>query len=250
MRGQPVAAARPEASAPLLAVRDLTVAYGRVRVVHGIDFDVASGEIVVLLGANGAGKTSTLRAVSGMIPSQGRVELAGETIRGRSADRILRRGIAHVPQGRGTFPDLTVAENLVVGAFIRKDRARVDAEMEEWFEFFPRLAERRRQKAGSMSGGEQQMLAIARAMMSDPRLLLLDEPSLGLSRRITEEVFERLAHLNASRGTAVVVVEQNADLALEIGHRAYVLESGELSLSGTAQQVRDDESVQRIYLGY
>ncbi len=233
----------------LLEARALTGGYGPVQVLRGLDFHVDAGEVVVILGANGAGKTTTLRALSGMIPARGEVVFDGRSIIGRRPEAIVRFGIAHVPQGRGTIADLTVEENLRVGAIIRRDR-EVGADIDRWYEMFPRLAERRDQAAGSMSGGEQQMLAIARALMCRPRLLLLDEPSLGLAPLVTREVFERLAHVNRELGTTVLVVEQNANLALEIADRGYVLEAGLIAASGRADELASDESVRKAYLGY
>jgi branched-chain amino acid transport system ATP-binding protein len=233
----------------LLRVRDLVAGYGPVRVLHGLEFELAEGEVVVILGANGAGKTTTLRAVCGMIPVKGTVELAGSSIANRKVEELVRAGIAHVPQGRGTIADLTVEENLRVGAFVRRDR-EIDADIERWYETFPRLAERRDQAAGSMSGGEQQMLAIARALMSRPRLLLLDEPSLGLAPLVTRELFHHLSEINREMGTSMLVVEQNANLALEIASRGYVLEAGQIATSGTSTELMRDEAVRRAYLGY
>jgi branched-chain amino acid transport system ATP-binding protein len=218
-------------------------------VLHGVTFHVSEGEVVVVLGANGAGKTTTLRAICQMINTRGRVELEGASLTGRSTTTVVRRGVAHVPQGRGTFPELSVRDNLEVGAYVRKDRD-VAADIDRWFEAFPRLAERRTQLAGSLSGGEQQMLAIARALMGRPRLLLLDEPSLGLAPIIVQDLFRRLGALNAEQGITMLVVEQNANLAFEIAHRAYVLEAGQIALSGTAEELRNDEAVRRAYLGY
>jgi branched-chain amino acid transport system ATP-binding protein len=218
-------------------------------VLHGVSFDVNLGEVVVILGANGAGKTTTLRAICQMINTRGRVELDGVSLAGRSTTSVVRRGLAHVPQGRGTFPELTVRDNLEVGAYVRKDK-EITEDIERWFEAFPRLAERRTQQAGSLSGGEQQMLAIARALMGRPRLLLLDEPSLGLAPIIVQDLFRRLGALNAEQGITMLVVEQNANLAFEIAHRAYVLETGQIALSGTSEELRNDEAVRRAYLGY
>jgi branched-chain amino acid transport system ATP-binding protein len=232
----------------LLQVRDLRAGYGIVEVLFGIDLEVDAGELVVVLGANGSGKTTTLRAISGMIPARGSVVLDGEEVLGRRPDQLLARGMAHVPQGRGTITELTVEENLRVGAYMRTD-AQVEPDLESWFEAFPRLGERRRQLAGSMSGGEQQMLAIARAFMSRPRMLLLDEPSLGLAPLVTREVFDRLRDVTAETGTAVLLVEQNANLALEFAARAYVLEAGEIVATGTATELQSDETVQKAYLG-
>jgi branched-chain amino acid transport system ATP-binding protein len=233
----------------LLKVEDLWAGYGPVQVLHGVSFDVNLGEVVVILGANGAGKTTTLRAVCQMINTRGRVELEGVSLVGRSTTSVVRRGLAHVPQGRGTFPELTVRDNLEVGAYVRKDK-EIAADIERWFEAFPRLAERRTQQAGSLSGGEQQMLAIARALMGRPRLLLLDEPSLGLAPIIVQDLFRRLGALNAEQGITMLIVEQNANLAFEIAHRAYVLETGQIALSGTSEELRNDEAVRRAYLGY
>jgi branched-chain amino acid transport system ATP-binding protein len=233
----------------LLKVEDLWAGYGPVQVLHGVSFDVNLGEVVVILGANGAGKTTTLRAICQMINTRGRVELDGASLVGRSTTSVVRRGLAHVPQGRGTFPELTVRDNLEVGAYVRKDK-EIAEDIERWFEAFPRLAERRTQQAGSLSGGEQQMLAIARALMGRPRLLLLDEPSLGLAPIIVQDLFRRLGALNAEQGITMLVVEQNANLAFEIAHRAYVLETGQIALSGTSEELRNDEAVRRAYLGY
>ena len=233
----------------LLNVEDLWAGYGPVQVLHGITFEVKEGEVVVILGANGAGKTTTLRAVCQMINTRGKVELDGSLLTGKSTTTVVRRGVAHVPQGRGTFPELSVRDNLEVGAYVRKDK-EIDADIERWFDAFPRLADRRTQQAGSLSGGEQQMLAIARALMGRPRLLLLDEPSLGLAPIIVQDLFRRLGALNAEQGITMLVVEQNANLAFEIAHRAYVLEAGQIALSGTSEELRNDEAVRRAYLGY
>ncbi len=232
----------------MLAVSDLHAGYGTLEVIHALDFEVESGEVVVILGANGAGKTTTLRALSGLLPRRGEVQFDGHDISGAAADEIVRLGIAQVPQGRGTFDDLTVDENLAVGAYTRRDD-EVGDDRSYWFDAFPRLAERRGQKAGSLSGGEQQMLAIARALMSRPQLLLCDEPSLGLAPIITQELFRRLAELSRDTGIAILLVEQNANLALEIASRAYVLETGRLVASGTAQELRDDDTIRQAYLG-
>ena len=233
---------------PLLEVEDLEAGYGPVQVLRGMSFTVDAGETVVILGANGAGKTTTIRAISGMIDTKGSVIVDGKSVGGKKPEDIVRRGVAHVPQGRGTFVDLTVEENLRLGAFTRKD-ADVAADMDHWFEVFPRLKERRDQVAGGMSGGEQQMLAIARAAMSRPRLLLLDEPSLGLAPLVTQELFRRLQVLNVEQGTALLVVEQNANLALSIAERGYVLEAGLIVAQGTAAELQADESVRKAYLG-
>jgi branched-chain amino acid transport system ATP-binding protein len=232
----------------LLAVRDLRAGYGPVRVLHGVDLDVDRGEVVVILGANGSGKTTTLRALSGMIPAEGSMVFDGKEMLGAKPEHLVRRGVAHVPQGRGTFAELTVLENLRVGGFTRPD-SEVAEDLDRWFEVFPRLRERSDQLAGSMSGGEQQMLAIARALMARPDLLLLDEPSLGLAPLVTRELFDQIRDVNARLGTTVLVVEQNANLALAIADRGYVLETGSIVLSGTADELRNDEAVRRAYLG-
>ena len=232
-----------------LEVRGLKAAYGDIGVLHGIDFSVDEGQIAVILGANGAGKTTTLRALCAMVSTEGSVKLAGEELAGRSTADIVRRGVAHVPQGRGTFPGLSVEENLLAGAFTRSD-AGVRADMERWYGTFPVLGERRAQAAGSLSGGEQQMLAVARALMLRPSLLLLDEPSLGLAPMITRALFEQLTAINADAGTTMVVVEQNAALALAAADVAYVLEAGVVALSGPADKLAEDANVRRAYLGY
>ena len=233
----------------LLEVAGLHAGYGPVEVLHGLDFTVGDGEIVVILGANGAGKTTTIRAVSGTIHRRGSIVYDGQDIGRLAADAIVVAGIAQVPQGRGTFVDLSVEDNLRVGAITRKDGA-VDEDVDRWFEVFPRLGERRGQKAGSLSGGEQQMLAIARAVMSKPRLLLCDEPSLGLAPLIVEELFRMLQRLNAEQGMSILLVEQNANLAMDIANRVYVLETGRIAATGDAATMRDDDSIRKVYLGY
>lgn len=231
----------------VLNIENLVAGYGHFTALHGISLQVNSGEMVALIGANGAGKSTTLRAISGMIKATGTVEIDGRSIVGKSPEQVVRAGIAHSPEGRGTFNRLSVRDNLRVGAATRRDRD-IDHDIDEWFEFFPRLGERRNQQAGSMSGGEQQMLALARAMMARPSLLLLDEPSLGLAPNLTELMFERLVEINSTRGTAMLVVEQNANLALKSTHRAYVLETGEISTSGLSHELQNDESIRRAYL--
>lgn len=232
----------------LLEVEDLRCGYGIVEVLFGISLEVDEGELVVVLGANGAGKTTTLRAISGMLDAKGSVRLDGEEALGRRTDQLLAAGMAHVPEGRGSIGALTVEENLRVGAYQRSD-GEVDQDVEMWLGAFPRLGERRTQQAGSMSGGEQQMLAIARAFMSRPRLLLLDEPSQGLAPLVTREVFDRLREVTAETGTAVLLVEQNANLALDFAARAYVLEAGTIVVSGAAADLQHDEAIQKAYLG-
>ena len=236
-------------STPLLEVSDLHSGYGAVRVLHGLDFSVAAGEVVVILGANGSGKTTTLRAVSGMLPRSGSVSWKGQSIANATPEALVRKGICHVPQGRGTLGDLTVEENLLVGAITRKDKSAIAADVRTWYDIFPRLHERRERPAAGLSGGEQQMLAIARALMGSPELLLLDEPSLGLAPLITQELFGRLSEINAQSGTAMLIVEQNADLALAIAQRGYVLEAGALVAQGTAKDLANDDRVRQAYLG-
>jgi branched-chain amino acid transport system ATP-binding protein len=234
----------------LLEARDLHASYGEVEALHGIDFRVDRGEAIVIIGANGAGKTTTLRAICQRVKTKGALELDGASIAGKRTSAIIRAGVAVVPQGRGTLTDLSVEDNLLAGAYVRNDRAGVAADLDEWFETFPRLRLRRHQAAGSLSGGEQQMLAIARALMSRPRLLLLDEPSLGLAPVLVDQLFAVLREINESRGVAMVIVEQNVSLALELASRAYLLDAGEIVLSGTAAELQADDAVARAYLGY
>jgi len=232
----------------LLEVRGLRARYGPVEVLRGIDFSVDDGEVVVILGANGSGKTTTLRALTGMVETTGDVTFDGRSIEGARPEQVARAGVAHVPQGRGTVTDLTVEENLRLGAYTRKDK-EVAEDISRWYEVFPRLAERRQQQAGGMSGGEQQMLAIARAMMARPRLVLLDEPSLGLAPIITQGLFRTLGEMNRDLGIAMLVVEQNATLALAIATRGYVLETGEIVVEGTAAELAGNDDVRKAYLG-
>jgi branched-chain amino acid transport system ATP-binding protein len=234
----------------LLEVKELRAAYGPVAVLHGVDFAIPEHDIVVLLGANGAGKTTTLRALSGMLPATGAVTLDGQSLMGLSADRVCALGIAHVPQGRGTFNELTVEENLEVGAYLRNDKDAVRGDIAEWFEVFPVLGQRRTQVAGQLSGGEQQMLAVARALMSRPRLLLLDEPSLGLAPLVTRGLFDELSHINRESGTTMFIVEQNANLALDVAKYAYVLEAGTIALHGPASELAAHDDVRKAYLGF
>ncbi|KOS57671.1 ABC transporter ATP-binding protein [Rhodococcus rhodochrous] len=233
----------------LLSVQGLFAWYGSAEVLHGIEFQAEKGVVTVVLGANGAGKTTILRALCGMVRTRGRIEFDGQDIAGMRTDRIARLGIAHVPQGRGTFGDLTVEENLRIGGYAAAV-ADTDRAIEQWYDFFPRLRERRRQQAGGLSGGEQQMLAIARALVAAPRLLLLDEPSLGLAPRITQEVFRALSRINAETGTTILVVEQNAHLALDIGSSAVLVDAGRIVAQRPAAGLAHDESVRRAYLGY
>jgi branched-chain amino acid transport system ATP-binding protein len=234
----------------LLTLENVSGGYGQVQVLHDIDLTVQEGHVAVVLGANGAGKTTTLRAICGMVNVRGNIVFEGRSLVGRSPEAVSRLGIAHVPQGRGTFSELTVDENMRIGAINRKDNREINADLERWYSVFPRLGERRRQEAGSMSGGEQQMLALARAMMARPRLLLLDEPSLGLAPLVTRELFAQLGELNREQGMTILVVEQNANLALDIGHWGYVLEAGRIAVQADAHRLHDDESVRKAYLGF
>ena len=231
----------------ILEIRDLQVHYGGIEAVRGISLDVPEGEIVTLIGANGAGKSSTLRAIAGLVkPSAGKISFLDEDITGMDSSLIVSKGITLVPEGRRIFPDMTVLENLKIGAYLRKDDLTEDL---NWvFDLFPRLKERYHQAAGTMSGGEQQMLAISRGLMSKPKLLMLDEPSLGLAPIIVEEIFEMITKVRAS-GTTVLLIEQNASLALQISDYAYALELGRVSLSGTGRELLESEDVKKIYLG-
>ena len=234
----------------LLEVEGLRAGYGPVQALHGIDLTVEEGAVVAILGPNGAGKTTTLRALTGTARSSGRIIFAGRSLVGLATERVVRLGVAHVPEGRGTFPALTVEENLRLGAWTRRDARGVRADLDRWYAVFPRLAERRRQVAGSLSGGEQQMLAIARALMLRPRLLLLDEPSLGLAPTVTRELFRVLSQVKQEGRTTMLLVEQNANLALELADHAYVLEAGRMVLSGPASELRANDRVRGAYLGY
>jgi branched-chain amino acid transport system ATP-binding protein len=233
----------------LLEVVDLKAAYGQTNVLHGISFVVDEGEVTTLLGANGAGKTTTLRAICGMVRTEGEIRYAGERIEGKATEDIVRRKIGHVPDGRGTFMELTVEENMKLGAYTRKDRG-VREDFERMFDYFPRLKERYKQQAGTLSGGEQQMLAIARALLLRPKLLLLDEPSFGLAPLIVRDIFEILGRIRQEEQVSVLVVEQNANLALALATRAYLLETGRIVISGNAADIRNDETLRRSYLGY
>jgi branched-chain amino acid transport system ATP-binding protein len=233
----------------MLALHDVHASYGPVAAIRGIDLEVRAGELVCLIGANGAGKSSTLRAISGLlVPARGRIVFERSEIQRAAPDDILKAGIAHCPEGRRVFPYLTVEENLAMGAYVRRDTKAVADDVERMCAHFPILAERRRQAAGTLSGGEQQMLAIARALMSRPRLLLLDEPSLGLAPTVVETTFQIIADIRR-QGTTVLMVEQNAYLALGMADRAYVMETGRITLSGPARDLRDDDQVRRAYLG-
>jgi branched-chain amino acid transport system ATP-binding protein len=234
----------------LLDAEGLEASYGSTTVLHGIDFAVETGGITTILGANGAGKTTTLRAVCGMVKTAGAIRFDGQSIQGKATEDIVRLGIAHVPEGRGTFMALTVEENLRLGAYTRRDAASLAAEFERVYGYFPVLSERRRQVAGTLSGGEQQMLAVARALMSGPRLLLLDEPSLGLAPLVTREIFRIVRTINREAGVSVLLVEQNASIALDLADHAYLIETGRVVLSGPAGDLRKDEKIRRAYLGY
>ena len=234
----------------LLEVEGLRAGYGPVRALHGVDLAVQEGGVVAILGPNGAGKTTLLRALTGMVHTSGRVSFDGRSLAGLSTSTIARLGVAHVPEGRGTFPALTVEENLRLGAYTRRDAAGARADIDRWYRVFPQLAERRGQAAGNLSGGEQQRLAIARALLLRPRLLLLDEPSLGLAPMVTRELFAVLGLVQREQRTTMLLVEQNANLAFELADHAYVLEAGRTVLAGPAGQVRSDEDVRRAYLGY
>ena len=234
----------------ILEVRGLHAAYGPTRVLQGIDLDIPSGQVVALLGANGAGKTTTLRALCQMMVStEGRIMLAGQRIDGRSTEQIAKAGVGHVPDGRGTFLGLTTEENLRLGAYARASREGIDADMERVFGYFPRLRERRAQQAGTLSGGEQQMLAIGRALMGKPRLLLLDEPSFGLAPLIVKDIFSIMRRINKEERVSILLVEQNAKLALDLADSAYLLETGRIVLSGTAAEIRRNDAVRKAYLG-
>jgi branched-chain amino acid transport system ATP-binding protein len=236
--------------AALLEVSGLKAGYGAGLVLHGIDFALEEGGIAAILGANGAGKTSTLRALCNMIRTTGEIRLDGERIDGIATEDIVRRGVAHVPDGRGTFAHLTVEENLRLGAYTLGEKTALSDGLDTVYGYFPRLAERRRQQAGTLSGGEQQMLAISRALMLQPRLLLLDEPSFGLAPLIVEEIFAIMRQINQEQGVAILLVEQNAGLALALASHAYLLETGRLVISGPAAEISRDESIRRSYLGY
>jgi branched-chain amino acid transport system ATP-binding protein len=234
----------------LLEARGLCAFYGHIQVLFGLDLAVEEGGVTTLLGANGAGKTTTLRALCGMVRIRGDIRFAGRSLAGLATESIVRCGIAHVPQGRGTFSRQTVEENLEIGAMTRRDRAGIADDMARVYGYFPRLKERRRQQAGTLSGGEQQMLAVGRAMMLRPRLMLLDEPSFGLAPMLVEELFDILGRLNRRDGVSMLLVEQNAAIALELADHAYLIETGRLVMAGPAADVCGDEDIRRSYLGY
>jgi branched-chain amino acid transport system ATP-binding protein len=233
----------------LLEVEDLHVSYGAIRALHGISFHVEKGEIVTLIGANGAGKSTTLRTISGLLlADRGKILYDGTNITNVGADQIVRMGIVQVPEGRKIFAPLTVRENLEIGAFTRRDKREIEESMEFVFSIFPRLRERAEQMGGTLSGGEQQMLAVARALMAKPRLLLMDEPSMGLAPILVEEIFNIIQRIN-QEGVTILLVEQNAHMALSVAHRGYVLETGVIQMEGTAAELRDNPRVREAYLG-
>ncbi|MBC3876658.1 ABC transporter ATP-binding protein [Undibacterium sp. FT79W] len=235
----------------ILKISNLKVAYGGIKAVKGIDLEVNKGELITLIGANGAGKTTTLKAVTGTLPSctvEGDIFYLGKSIRGKNSFELVTNHLAMVPEGRGVFTRMTILENLMMGAFTRNDKAGIESDIDKWFSIFPRLKERSAQLAGTLSGGEQQMLAMARALMSHPELLLLDEPSMGLSPIMVEKIFEVIRNVSA-QGITILLVEQNAKLALQAAHRGYVMESGTITMNGNAKDMLDDPKVQAAYLG-
>jgi branched-chain amino acid transport system ATP-binding protein len=236
---------------PLLEISNLEVRYGGIQALHGLSLQVPKGSIVTLIGANGAGKSTTLRAISGLVsPSAGSIRFDGQEIAGKPAHAIVAQGLAHVPEGRLVFPELSVKENLMMGAYLRRDRNEIAADLEWVGEFFPRLRERIAQLAGTLSGGEQQMLAIGRALMGRPRCLMLDEPSLGIAPLLVETIFARLVDLNKERGLTLLLVEQNASLALRVSDYAYVLETGHIHLEGHSAELKNRPEIQAAYLGH
>lgn len=235
----------------VLKVSNLQVAYGGIKAVKGVDLEVNKGELITLIGANGAGKTTTLKAITGTLPSctvEGEIIYNGKSIKNMNSFELVKNHLAMVPEGRGVFTRMTIHENLMMGAYIRNDKAGIDVDIEKWFSVFPRLKERSAQLAGTLSGGEQQMLAMARALMSHPNLLLLDEPSMGLSPIMVEKIFEVIRNVSA-QGVTILLVEQNAKLALQAAHRAYVMDSGLITMSGNASDMLNDPKVQAAYLG-
>ncbi|MES2032507.1 MAG: ABC transporter ATP-binding protein [Pseudomonadota bacterium] len=234
----------------MLHVKDLRAYYGQVQALHGLEFELQEGSLTTLLGANGAGKTTTLRSICNMIRSTGSIEFEGKKLGNRSTESIVRLGIAHVPQGRGTFTTMTVEENLQLGAISRKDTKAIGDDIERMYAHFPVLKQRQTQQAGTLSGGEQQMLAVARALMLRPRLMLLDEPSFGLAPLIVRDLFKILGKINREDKVSILVVEQNAQLALELADKAYVIETGRIVMSGTADEIANNEDVRKSYLGY
>ncbi|WP_119421725.1 ABC transporter ATP-binding protein [Desertibaculum subflavum] len=236
--------------AKLLDVKGLRAGYGQTEVLHGLTFELEQGGITTILGANGAGKTTTLRAICGMVRVAGDIVFAGQAIAGKATEDIVRLGVAHVPDGRGTFVQLTTEENVRLGAYVRSDKGQVAADLDRVYHYFPRLKERRMQQAGTLSGGEQQMLAISRALMLSPKLLLLDEPSFGLAPLIVQEIYRILRDINTKEKVSMLLVEQNANIALGIADHAYLLETGNIVMSGTSDVIKNDETIRKSYLGY
>ena len=237
-------------SSTMLAIKDLRAYYGQIQALHGLEFSLNEGSVTTLLGANGAGKTTTLRAICNMIRSTGNIEFDGKSLSGVSTENVVRLGIAHVPQGRGTFTNMTVEENLQLGAISRGDTKNIPDDIERMYAHFPVLKQRHTQQAGTLSGGEQQMLAVARALMLRPRLMLLDEPSFGLAPLIVRDLFGILGKINREEKVTILVVEQNAQLALEIAQQAYVIETGRIVMSGSAKDIANNEDIRKSYLGY
>jgi branched-chain amino acid transport system ATP-binding protein len=236
--------------AKLLDVKGLRAGYGQTEVLHGLTFELEQGGITTILGANGAGKTTTLRAICGMVRVAGEVMFGGQSIAGKATEDIVRLGVAHVPDGRGTFVQLSTEENVRLGAYTRSDKGQVATDLERVYHYFPRLKERRAQQAGTLSGGEQQMLAISRALMLSPKLLLLDEPSFGLAPLIVQEIYRILRDINAKEKVSMLLVEQNANIALSVADHAYLLETGNIVMSGTSDVIKNDETIRKSYLGY
>ena len=234
----------------MLAIKDLRAYYGQVQALHGLEFSLNEGTVTTLLGANGAGKTTTLRAICNMVRSTGSIEFEGKPINGMTTENVVRLGIAHVPQGRGTFTNMTVEENLQLGAISRQDRRSIGSDIERMYAHFPVLKQRHTQQAGTLSGGEQQMLAVARALMLRPRLMLLDETSFGLAPLVVRDLFGILGKINREDKVTILVVEQNAQLALELAEQAFVIETGRIVMSGSAKEIADNEDIRKSYLGY
>ena len=234
----------------MLTIKDLRAYYGQIQALHGLEFSLNEGSVTTLLGANGAGKTTTLRAICNMIRSTGNIEFEGKPLAGMSTENVVRLGIAHVPQGSGTFTNMTVEENLQLGAISRSDTKNIESDIERMYAHFPVLKQRHTQQAGTLSGGEQQMLAVARALMLRPRLMLLDEPSFGLAPLIVRDLFGILGKINREDKLTILVVEQNAQLALELAEKAYVIETGRIVMSGSAKEIANNEDIRKSYLGY
>jgi branched-chain amino acid transport system ATP-binding protein len=234
----------------MLEISNINAFYGNIQALHDVSINIKQGEIITLIGANGAGKTTTLMSISGIVnPKSGEIRFNGEVISGKKPDKIVQMGLAHVPEGRHIFPYLTVMENLDLGAYLRKDKENVKKDLEHVFELFPRLHERKNQQGGTLSGGEQQMLAISRALMARPKMLLLDEPSLGLAPLIVKQIFDIIKRINQESGTTIFLVEQNANLALKVAHRGYVMENGHITMEDDAQKLLVNEEVKKAYLG-